>query len=184
MSQIEHQVPRRYARALFDAARGKGIVDAISEELAAVRSTIATDNALIDFLDAPQVTDKDKFQLIDEVFKDNFSEVVYSFFRLTVEKRRSKYTLAIIDEFTSLAEKEKGIIRAQVTTATPMELDQRDKLADKLAKMTGKTVHVYPKVDEKIIGGVVVNMNNQVLDDSVRNKLNAIRNRLLALKMH
>ncbi|MCP4633742.1 MAG: F0F1 ATP synthase subunit delta [candidate division Zixibacteria bacterium] len=181
---IERQVPKRYARALFDAAQKQDLIDPVSEELAVIRNIISTDEALINFLDAPQVTDKDKFQLLEDVFKDKFSDLIYSFVKLTVEKRRSMYLLDIINAFTNLVEDEKGIVRARAITAVKMELDQKDKLVKKLEGLTGKNIILYPTVDKNIIGGVIINMNNMVIDDSVRNKLGLMRNRLISLKVH
>jgi len=184
MSHIEHQVPRRYAHALFNVAKNKGIIDQISNELAIIRSIITADDSLIGFLSAPQVTDENKFQLVEDVFKKRFSDLIYHFVKLTIEKRRSPYLLGIINEFTALVEEARGILRVKMTTAIPMDLPLRDELSLKLAKLTGKTINIYPEIDQSIIGGVVINMNNQVIDDSVRHKLDLMRNQLLSLKVH
>ena len=181
---IEHQVARRYARALFEATRENQIIDQVSDELNSIRNTIAIDESLINFLDAPQIKDEDKFQLIADVFKTNYSQLVYSLIRLTVEKRRSQHILAIIDEFTHLVEEEKGIVRVKITTAVPMELDLRDKLVSKLENMMNKKVIIFPEVDKGVIGGVIINMENMVIDNSIRFKLNSVRNKLLALRVH
>ncbi len=184
MSQFEHQVPKRYAQALFNAAKAQNKVDEISEELTAIRNAISTDDSLIDFLTAPQVTDEAKFELIDSVFKGQFSELVYSFIKLTVDKRRAQYIRSIIETYTFLVEEEKGILRARVTTAVPLELDLRDKLRKKLESITGKEIRIYPDVDKNIIGGVIINMNNRVVDDSVRDKLATIKEDLMSIKIH
>jgi F-type H+-transporting ATPase subunit delta len=181
---IEQQVAKRYAAALFEAARTRGIIDDISEELTSIRDSLSTDDALVDFLDAPQIRDEEKFRLVDEVFKEKFSPLVYSLVRLTVEKRRSRHLVAIIDQYTSLVEEEKGIVRVSVTTAVPMELNQRDKLVKTLENMTGKKVLIFPRIREEVIGGAVVNLGNMVIDNSIKNKLNNIRKQLLSLRVH
>ncbi|MBD3168975.1 MAG: F0F1 ATP synthase subunit delta [candidate division Zixibacteria bacterium] len=181
---IEQQVAKRYAAALFTAAKSKDMVDKVSEELNLLRSIITTDRALINFLDAPQIKDEDKLSLVDAIFKENFSELVYSFVRVTVDKRRSTHMIAIIDQFANLFEEEKGVLRVNVTTAVPLEGDLRDKIKSKLKEITGKEIILFPRVNEKIIGGMIINMKNHVIDGSVRHRLTNIRNQLIALKVH
>ena len=181
---IERQVSKRYARAFFKAAKNKGIIDQISEELGNLRAIIASDDSLINFLDAPQINDADKSRLVDDIFKNNFSQLIYSLVLLAVEKRRSRYLVAIIDEFIKIVEEEKGIIRAKVTTAVPLDLDLRDSIVSRLETMTSKKVVIFAMVDRNIIGGVIINMGNQVIDDSVRFKLNTIKNKLISLRVH
>jgi len=184
VSHYEPQVSKRYARALFEAAKQHNAIDLISEELTGIHNTIVIDNSLINFLTAPQVADEDKYSLIDNIFKNRFSDIIHGFMRLLVEKHRTRFVEPVIEEFTNLVEEEKGILRVKVTTSLPLDKRQSDELVARLRKMTGKTIHLYREINKEIIGGIVINMKNHIIDDSIKSKLDSIKNHLLSIKVH
>ena len=97
-----------------------------------------------------------------------------------VEKGRSELLDEIVSEYENFANEAQGIVVADVTTARDLNGSQADRLSNKLAEITGKTIKLRPHLDPKIIGGVVVRMGDKRIDGSLTGKLQALQAELLA----
>ena len=85
----------------------------------------------------------------------------------------------IEDEFLNLYRAQKGIKQAEITTAKPLGRDEEAKLIKDLNEYVGGRVELKKKVDEGLIGGIVVKIGDEVLDGSVKNTLQELKNRLI-----
>jgi F-type H+-transporting ATPase subunit delta len=83
-----------------------------------------------------------------------------------------------------MLEEHKGLIKARVTTAIHVDEDYKSRLREKLESLTGKQIEIIHKIDNKILGGVVVQMNYNVIDRSVKNQLNTLKHDLLSSKVY
>ena len=101
---------------------------------------------------------------------------------LLIDKRRITLLAAIEEEFSKLSNEAQGILIADVTTAEPASADQQQKIADRLADLTGKQVKLRLHEDEKLIGGVVVKIGDRRIDGSVAGRLETLKKELLASK--
>jgi F-type H+-transporting ATPase subunit delta len=95
---IESQVARRYATALFRTAKRVDRVDSILDDLKAIADLLRGDPNLKNFLEAPQILDQYKRELVTTAFKHLISEALFSFLVLVLEKHRIKYLLAMTAE--------------------------------------------------------------------------------------
>ena len=87
-------------------------------------------------------------------------------------------------EFEKLLEEHKGLIKARVTTAVDIENDYKELLVRKLEDVTGKKIRLVHSIDDKIIGGIIVQLNNKIIDRSVRFQLSTLKHDLMALKVY
>ena len=88
--------------------------------------------------------------------------------------------VGIIEEFERLCDVKEKVVHATVTTAIKLDDDQLEKLSAKFAERIGANKIVFNNIiDEKIIGGVVIEANNQIFDGSISSKINKVK-RLLA----
>lgn len=101
---------------------------------------------------------------------------------MLIDKRRITLLAAIEEEFSKLSNEAQGILIADVTTAEPASADQQQKIADRLADLTGKQVKLRLHEDEKLIGGVVVKIGDRRIDGSVAGRLETLKKELLASK--
>ena len=101
---------------------------------------------------------------------------------LLIDKRRITLLADIEEEFSKLSNEAQGILIADVTTAEPASADQQQKIADRLADLTGKQVKLRLHEDEKLIGGVVVKIGDRRIDGSVAGRLETLKKELLASK--
>jgi len=79
------------------------------------------------------------------------------------------------EAYRELFNKENGVVEASVTTGEKLSDEQRERLIEKLRQMTGKQIDLLEKVDPKVVGGVLLEMNGQRYDNTVRHRLESIR---------
>jgi len=177
-------VARRYAQALFNVALSRETVDIIGSELFQLKSFSDKDRRFIGFLQAPQVLTEHKVGLVKSLFTTRLSPSLVSFLLLLIEKNRVNLLSGIAREFENLLDDHKGLIRARVTTAIHIEQNFKDRLVKSLERITGKKIELIHKIDRKIIGGIVIQLNYRVIDRSVRFQLDSMRHDLMAVKVY
>ncbi len=182
---IDKGVARRYAVALFAAAEKRGIVDAVLEDLENLEAIVHAPNPrLVRFLSSPQELDEKKYILVETLFRGKATDLFVELIRLLLRKRRILYLLAIAAAYRKQVEEARGIAEAIVTTAVRLPEDLSDGLVEELERMFDKKVKLRPRIDPKIIGGIVVTIEGQIIDRSVRSELEKIRDELLSVPVH
>ena len=181
---IAQQVAKKYARALMLSVKDKGMVDLAAEQFVGLRPVIAADADFRNFLSAPQISPDKKEALVRTVFGERLDQLLLQFLMVLIDKHRVNYLIEIIDEFDRLVKAEKGILKATVITAVPMNEAEEEKVITRLAAMTGMKIELEPKVDRTIIGGMIIVMHNQIIDGSIRNYLKSIKDQLASVKVH
>lgn len=176
-------IARKYALALFNAAKNSGELDRVSEDLESIDAFNTGDDRLSRYLESPQVSTAAKMELLDKAFKDRTTDLTTRFLHLILEKKRIDQLHGMIETFRDLVRAHRGIVRAEVRTAVALLPDQKDRLKANLAKMTGKTVEIESEVDPAILGGVVVEFENQIIDRSVRRGLDDLRDTLMKVRV-
>jgi F-type H+-transporting ATPase subunit delta len=172
-------VARRYAHALFQVALEGGTTDAVGAELASLEKLRTEDPSFLEFLVSPEVPAGRKTEFIDKVFGSRLSEQTVRFLHLLVEKKRIEGLPEACREFVRLGEEHRGLVRAQVRTAVALSAEQETRLKRDLDRLTGKQVLIEKVVDPALLGGIVVNLGNRVIDQSIRRGLRRMRERLL-----
>lgn len=174
-------VAARYAEALFDIAVEKNVVDKIESELSAVEATIKESFDLQMILYHPQITADDKKKLLGQLFKGQISDITANFLALLVDRRRFVFYFDIVAEFKKLANRSRNIVSASVTSAVELNDEERGRIDQILARLTGKKVDVSYRVDPSLIGGVVLRIGDKVVDGSVKTRLATLKERLKAI---
>ena len=128
----------------------------------------------------PQIDPKLKKELLQKCFKKELSKDVYHFLLLLVDKHRFVLFPAIVDEYRALSNEARGILIADVTTASAASKKQQKAIADKLEQVTGKKVELRLHEDKSLIGGVVVKIGDRRIDGSVAGRLETMKRKLLA----
>lgn len=170
----------RYAGALFKAAQAAGEIDKVESDLNLVMRTFESNPDLEKAFISPLIPDPKKMEIISEIFKDKISDLVLNYMRLLIENRREPLAVQTALEFTKLADEARGIAKAQITAAMPLEDDQSARLAEVLSRRLGKQVSLDIKVDPKVIGGLVIRIEDTVFDGSVAGYLNKLREEFTA----
>lgn len=178
------EVAKKYSNALFLSVKEKGIFDQADTQMLALRQVVTKDKSLMSFLTAPQVPDEAKAALVNDVFGERMEKLLVEFLQMLVRKNRINFLPEIIEEFDRHVKAEKGISSVTAITAVPMSDAEKDKLRSKLAAKTNMTIELHPKVDQAIIGGMILIMHNQIIDGSVRHGLSELEDQLDQVKVH
>ncbi|MBU0741089.1 ATP synthase F1 subunit delta [bacterium] len=173
-------VATRYAQALLDTSRKAGLLEGVAESYAAVAQVFDQKPELARFLEGPQVADREKEQLLDNLFDRKIEPVLLHFFHLLLAKGRIEHLSDIQSAFQTLVEIDRGYMRARVVTAVPLPGDLERDLVDRLASLTGKRITLRKRVDPSVIGGVCVSMGDQVIDGTIQTNLTKMRAQLSA----
>ena len=170
---------RRYASAAFTVAGRGGDYDAWLDTLTQVGRMLQMPSARTVFL-SPAVPAQQKAAALDRVVP-NASPTISNFLHILVNRDRLSEVPGIVDALRDLINAQRGIITADVTTAVPLDQEMERLVAQRLAtyleRDPGK-VTIRSRVDPAIIGGVVARVGDQVIDDSVRGRLERLRQTL------
>ena len=176
-------IARRYAMALYLAARKKEAVDRVWDDVQGLQAVdLAVGNRFRHFLEAPQVPTEHKFAALETAFRPHVHPLVVEFFRLLLRKKRLFEMRMIFSEFERLVEAHRGVVRARVTSAIPLHDAELTQLVDALESGMNKKVRVVANVDPAIMGGLVVRIGDRIADKSVRTMLTQLRDQLLAAR--
>ncbi|MBO0729062.1 MAG: ATP synthase F1 subunit delta [Acidimicrobiaceae bacterium] len=176
------QAPARiYAGALFDIAVENRMVDQIADELRAVSSAIdGLDAQLRGFFEMPQIRKEDKQRVINLAFEGKVSRPVLGLLHVLVDKRREPLLDAIVADFGELVDESEGRVRANVTSASPLDADLADAIRAALEQRTQRRVVLRQRVDPGVLGGIRVSLGDLVIDGTLRRGLLDLRRTLAA----
>ena len=179
MSLDKKTVARRYARALFELVDADNEIDQTYQELIALRQVFEDNEGLESALAGVQMAFDDKKALVSAL-QTGASQSVQNLIQMLFDYGRIDCLVAIIDEFERRYDKRNKRMHADVVTAIQLDKQQRDQLADNLAKRFGANeVVLNEHVDPAILGGVVVHADHKTLDGSLSSKIKQIRRLLV-----
>ena len=167
-----------YGQSLYDLAAEEKADDQIMEELEAVRGIFAQNPDYITLLCEPSIPGKTRIQLLDEAFRGQIHPYLLNFLKLLVEKGLLRGFSTCCSTFRESYNKDHGISEAQVTSAVPLSEEQAQALKAKLEKLSGKKVLLTRKVDEKVLGGLRVELDGKLFDGTVGGRLDELRRRV------
>ena len=164
---------------MLEVLKEQGKLDEEYSELVSVRQIFKENPSLASILESSQ-TNADQKQSLLKPILENGSDFLINLFNLIEEYQRYDEVTTIVDEFEKLYNKENSIVHADVTSATELDSDQQSKIADAFAKRVGaKKVVLDTKVDDSIIGGIVLRSEDMLIDGSVKARIEKVKELLL-----
>ncbi len=167
------KVAKRYATALIECSYD--FLDEVLENLKLVDETIFQNKELKTFFLHPVVSLKDKKDVIDQVFKDKINNITYNFIGTLLDENRFIIFKSILDLYGKQTEKIKNMQRVQVISAVGLDDDAKARLSEKLAEKMKKQVILNYDTDESIMGGLVVKVEDKIIDLSLKRKFENLR---------
>jgi F-type H+-transporting ATPase subunit delta len=168
------EAARVYAEALFDVARERGKLDAIRDELGQFADTLDRDRELQVFFFSPYFSSAEKADGLKRAVTGAAAELL-NFLELLIEKQRMPEVFRIRRGFDELWKRENKRIDVTVTSAVELDSAVVEKIGGEIERQTGQRVSPVTRVDEGIIGGIVLQVGNMVLDASIRTRLEKLR---------
>lgn len=173
-------IPRRYAKALFKYAEEKGNTKEVYDTMKELVKSFAVSPDLQKVLSNPFVDKADKEKLLVSAAGQNAPSDYVDFVRLLVENRREEFANLIAISYCDLYRKLNHIARVTVTSAVPLTEEQLKKIRAVIDNTyKGYTIELSTSVDPSLIGGFVIDADNNRLDASLSNELDQLRLNLL-----
>ncbi len=172
---IQASLAGRYALALFELARDENKLDAVTADLAALRAALDDSADFKTLTESPLVGRQETVKTVAATAAAmKLNTITTKFLGVLATNRRLAKLGAIIRAFNLLAARHRGEITAEVTSAHPLDKNQVDALKANLQSRFGTGIAVESHVDPAILGGLVVKVGSQMIDGSIRTKLNSL----------
>jgi ATP synthase F1 delta subunit len=168
------EIARVYAAALFGAAKDRGKLDAIRDQLGQFVDSLAENREMQLFLFSPYFNSAEKIEGLKRAVTDAEPELI-NFLELLLEKGRMPAIYRIRRQYDALWNKENKRLGVTVTSAVELDPEVAKRIGKEIEEQTGNTVELTSRVDPDILGGLVLQVGNMVLDTSIRNRLEKLR---------
>jgi F-type H+-transporting ATPase subunit delta len=165
---------RVYAEALFEVGRDKGTLDALQQQLGEFTDAVDRNRELQVFFFSPYLSSEEKKAGLRRAVTDAEPELI-NFLELLVEKHRMPEIFRIRRELDELWKHENRRIDVTVTSAVELDSAVVEKIGQEVERQTGEEVDLSSAVDSDILGGIVLQVGNMVLDASIRTRLEKLR---------
>lgn len=165
----------RYAKALFDFATEKNLVEEVYSDLKLFAQTLKENRELQVLLRNPIIEAKQKHKIFESIFNGTLRDTTYQFLEVLLKKRREPALDTICDEFFKLYNAAHNIRSVLIVTASPLSESLKDKILTLLSEQTHATIELQEIVDSSLIGGFVIKMDDLFLDSSILTKINKLR---------
>lgn len=166
------QVDITYGNALFELALEEGKLDSLYEEAVALIQILSDNEDLIKLLSHPKVSKDEKLKLVADTFDGRVSDELTGLMSMVVEKGHTGQLVRILNYFVKQVKKEKNIGVATVASAVELSDAQKQAIEKRLIETTVyDTMEVAYSVDKSLIGGLVIRIEDRVVDSSIKTKL-------------
>lgn len=166
---------KRYALALYTVAEEKGKVEEYLSDLREIVSLMNNDADFLKVIKHPQIGTSTKKKMFIKIFKDRIDEELLSFLLILIEKDRIMFTEEKLKEMEKIYLERNNTLLVEVKTVIPLIESERENLRTKLYKMYDKKIIFDEKLDNKIIGGVYVRVGDDVIDGTIKSKLEEMK---------
>jgi len=163
-----------YARSLFEVAREHDELDVVREQLGQFADALIEDRELQVFFFSPYFSTQEKEEGLDKAVT-GAEPVFQNFLKLLIEKHRAPAVFRIRREFDRLWEEENQLLPVQVTSAIELDRKTVKSIGDRIREQTGRKVDLSSSVEPDILGGIIVRVGNNVIDASIRSRLDQLR---------
>ena len=168
-----------YAEALFGAAKDKDKLDPIGEGLGQFADALDSGRELRVFFFSPHFSSAEKVDGLRRAVSGAEPELV-NFLELLAEKHRTPVLFRIRRQFDQLWKRENKRLDVTVTSAVELDPEVVERIGSEIEKQTGQTIELESRVDEGLLGGLILQVGNMVLDASIRNRLEKLRKSVAA----
>ncbi len=165
---------------LMAAAEENKSIDATAKDLDLIGQVLRDSREFKLLVDSPIVSPQKKTQVFKELFGPRIGQGTLNFVYLMTAKNREALLPDVVEQFNLLRDERLGIVTVEVRTAVEMTQPQEQDLAARLEQYTKKKVRIRFSLDKAIKGGLVVRIDDTVLDASLRRQLEMLRERLVS----
>ena len=167
-----------YGESLYSLAAEENLTKAILDELMVLKQSFAEEPDFIRLLNAPNLSKAERCAILDNSFRGKLHPYVLNFLKILTEKGYMRHFADCCDAYRNCYNRDNGILVVTAVSAIPLTAAQEEKLRQKLASITGKTIELVSKVDPDCYGGLRLSYDGKSIDDTVAHRLDAMRSLL------
>ena len=181
VSQNSELIAKRWAKALMELANeNQGISkEDILDDLKEVDENIKASAELSNAINNPSISVEEKQIILCKLFQNNLMPIVYNFLIALNLKKRVHIIGEIAQEFQKELEKQNNVVRVNVTSAIDLNDDRKNDIRNRIADKLKKDVIIDWTVDNSIIAGLVFNINETIIGNSIRHKLDNLSKKIM-----
>lgn len=173
------QVAERYGQALFELAKESGELVRWGQQARGLAAIVEENPQLLDFFNAVKISAEEKKQMVNTLFAGQVDNMLVHFLDLLIDKKRTKHTVEILRQFISLENAERGVAEGVVYSARKLAKEDVARIEQAMAKRQGQNLELTNRVDPRLISGIKVVIGNEVIDGSMKSKIESLKSELL-----
>jgi F-type H+-transporting ATPase subunit delta len=174
-------VATTYATSLFEVAKEINKIDEIYKELTFVIETFRKEKDFYQFFITPKVSKLKRKEVIENVYANKVSKEIINFLKLLLDKNRANEIFSIKLFFDDLLDESRNVKRVTIESVVELTDDHKEKLITKLSQSIKSEIIIKNIIKPEILGGIIMRMDNEVIDDSLASKLNSIEDSILKI---
>ena len=169
----------RYAKAIYQAAIEEKNLENVKNDIDALAEILKESAEFNEFTVSPTLKISQKLSVLKELFKGKLSDLTLNFLSVLIENKRDKYLSDICRYFNDLYKQDQGIKEAEFTSTYKLDDNTRKSLEKKISEIFSSKIVLTEKVDEEIIGGFKLKVDDQLIDASISSQLKKIKRELI-----
>jgi F-type H+-transporting ATPase subunit delta len=175
----ENKAASRYAKSLIDLSTEQNAFEEIRNDMVLIEQVVDQNSVLEAILQNPIIPLDKKYSILEEIFGNSVHAVTKAYLKLVVNKGRSAILFDTAKAFIRQYNVIKGIVTAEVTSATALTAENKNEIVAVVKKEIGaKEVIIKEKVNEKLIGGFILKVGDRQFDASISGSLNKLKKEL------
>ena len=171
-----------YARSILELANEKQQAEEFGQELAVIGDLLRQNPSFAAFLADPGVAESERSAALDRLFRGRVSPLVMNLMGVLNARGRLNLLGAVTEAYADLLDEQLGNVEVDVTVARKLDTAQLEEVRQRVSQALGKNAVVHQYVDEEIIGGLVLRVEDRLIDASVKSQLEVLRERMLAAR--
>ena len=166
----------RYAKSLISISKEQNSLEISFNDMLLVSSICSSNKDFVNLLKTPIVKTDLKIKILNELLAKSISDLTLSFIILITKKKREILLPEIVDCFIALYKNYNNIKEVSVVTAKPLDDDSRKEVMSYIEKQSNSKIELKEIIDESLIGGAIIRMDDKQLDASISSKLKSLKN--------
>lgn len=169
------ELAREYGEGLYALCQEESLTADVLDELQTLKALLRQQPDFVRLLSNMSLGKQERVEILDRALRGQVHPYTLNFLKILCERGALHEFEGCESAYRECFNRDHAVVEASVTTPAPLSDGQRTALLNKLRDMTGKTVHLSEKTDPAVIGGVLLEMNGQRYDNTVRHRLEEIR---------
>jgi F-type H+-transporting ATPase subunit delta len=173
----------RYAKAIFELAKEKNLLPTLKKDIEMIASICKDSTEFILLLESPIIKTSKKTELITSIFNEKVHQLTLNFLNLITQNKREIHIPGICRNFLALTRKDQNIKSAVLTTASEIDTETIKKIEQLMEKELDAKIELSTQINTKIIGGMILRLEDKQYDASVATQLKKIKQKLLETEL-